>query len=203
MDKDQLSEELRQLVQFHGHLCPGLLIGYRVSRAAIREGGFEKGKDEEIVARVENDSCAVDAIQYMMGCTFGKGNLAFVDHGKHVYTFWSRKKEKALRISFRENLWERYPEIKHLREKAASTPLSKEEESTINALRTKIEKKLLELPDSELLLIKENTEPPPQKASIHNSIPCDLCGEWTMETRMRLLSGKRLCIPCFAEKERP
>lgn len=202
MDKDHIPEDLSQVVKFHGHLCPGLLIGYRVSKAAIKEGGIEKGRDEETVACVENDSCAVDAIQYMTGCTFGKGNLVFVDHGKHVYTFWNRNKGTALRISFSENLWGRHPEIKVLREKALSHPLSKEEKATLKALRSEIERELLELPDDELLSIKATEEAPPQKASIHSSIKCDLCGEWAMETRIRLLSGKRLCMPCFMEMEK-
>jgi formylmethanofuran dehydrogenase subunit E len=193
---------LSQVVKFHGHLCPGLLIGYRVSKAAIKDGGIETGRDEETVACVENDSCAVDAIQYMTGCTFGKGNLVFVDHGKHVYTFWNRNKGTALRISFSENLWGRHPEIKVLREKALSHPLSKEEKATLKALRSEIERELLELPDDELLSIKATEEAPPQKASIHSSIKCDLCGEWAMETRIRLLSGKRLCMPCFMEMEK-
>jgi hypothetical protein len=45
---------------------------------------------------VENDSCAVDAVQVMTGCTFGKGNLIFRDYGKQAYTFMSRATGKAL-----------------------------------------------------------------------------------------------------------
>ncbi|MDP4855813.1 MAG: TraR/DksA C4-type zinc finger protein [Desulfobacterales bacterium] len=29
------------------------------------------------------------------------------------------------------------------------------------------------------------------------SLACDGCGENVMETRCRLLKGRRLCIPCF------
>lgn len=202
MDKYQIPEELRQVVKFHGHLCPGLLIGYRVSKAAMREAGIERGRDEEIAVRVENNSCAVDAIQYMTGCTFGKGNFIFVDHGKHVYTFWDRRQGNAYRVSVSVNLWESHPELKALREKALSVSLSREEETTLKAFRAKIERELLELPDDELLSIKNSRELPPQKARIYGSIKCDQCGEWAMETRIRLLSGKRLCIPCFMEMER-
>ena len=86
------------VVDFHGHSCPGLALGYRVSQRALRE---LKGRseDEEIVAVVENNSCAVDAVQVMTGCTFGKGNLIFRDYGKQVYTFIRRPSGKYIRIS--------------------------------------------------------------------------------------------------------
>jgi len=55
-----------------------------VAKAALREFGAGRPQDEELVAVVENDSCAADAIQFITGCTFGKGNLIFHDFGKHV-----------------------------------------------------------------------------------------------------------------------
>lgn len=72
--------DLREAIQFHGHLCPGLALGYRVAKAALRELKAERPRDEELVAIVENDSCAADAIQFITGATFGKGNLIFRDY---------------------------------------------------------------------------------------------------------------------------
>src|SRR5512135_2994584 len=91
--------DLRETIQFHGHLCPGLALGYRVAKAALRELKADRPRDEELVAVVENDSCAVDAIQFITGCTFGKGNFIFRDYGKHVYTFYNRRTAQGVRIS--------------------------------------------------------------------------------------------------------
>ena len=91
--------DLREAIQFHGHLCPGLALGYRVAKAALRELKAERPRDEELVAIVENDSCAADAIQFITGATFGKGNLIFRDYGKHVYTFFNRRTNHGVRIS--------------------------------------------------------------------------------------------------------
>jgi formylmethanofuran dehydrogenase subunit E len=91
-------KKLNEVVEFHRHVCPGLVLGYRVSAFALKELG-KKAKDEEIVAIVENNSCAVDAVQAMTGCTFGKGNLIFRDYGKQVYTFMKRPSNRAIRIS--------------------------------------------------------------------------------------------------------
>ena len=67
-----LSPELIQkTTDFHGHWCPGLALGIRAAEWALNELG--KAGDEEIVALVETDMCGVDAIQFLTGCTFGKG----------------------------------------------------------------------------------------------------------------------------------
>ena len=35
------------------------------------------------------------------GCTFGKGNLRFLDYGKHVYTFYDRRSGRGVRVATR------------------------------------------------------------------------------------------------------
>lgn len=91
--------DLARVVKFHGHFCGGILIGYRAAKIALDRLATGRAEDEELVAIVENDSCAVDAVQVLTGCTFGKGNLFFRDHGKHVYTFALRPSGRAVRIS--------------------------------------------------------------------------------------------------------
>ncbi len=88
-----------EVTKFHGHICPGTVIGYRAALIALRAFASKKSVDEELTTIVENDSCSVDAIQVVTGCTFGKGNLIFKDYGKHVYTFINRETGQALRIS--------------------------------------------------------------------------------------------------------
>lgn len=94
-----MDDDLKQAVEFHGHLCPGLAIGYRVAKY-IREH-YPRSEDEELVCIAENRSCSVDAVQEILGCTAGKGNLIFKDHGKQVFTFFSRDDGRATRIYFR------------------------------------------------------------------------------------------------------
>ena len=88
---------------FHGHICPGSAIGYKAAEAAFNELKSDRSADEELVAIIENDSCAVDAVQVVTGCTFGKGNLIFMDHGKQVYTFITRDNEDAVRVSLKSS----------------------------------------------------------------------------------------------------
>ena len=60
---------------FHGHVCPGLTIGYRAALYAMDLLGLTFSDDEQVVCITENDACGVDAIQAILGCSIGKGNL--------------------------------------------------------------------------------------------------------------------------------
>jgi len=76
---------LEKLVGFHGHMCTGLALGVRAANMALRALGAEGGTD--LVVTVETDTCSVDAIQVLTGCTFGNGRLYYRDHAKNAYTF--------------------------------------------------------------------------------------------------------------------
>jgi len=98
-DERRTQRELDQIIKFHGHFCGGIVVGYVAARIALERLGSRRAEDEELVAIVENDSCAVDAVQVVTGCTLGKGNLIFRDYGKHVYTFAVRPSGRAVRVS--------------------------------------------------------------------------------------------------------
>ena len=87
-----------ECVAFHGHSCPGLTIGYKAALYAIRLLDLSFSEDEEVVCISENDACCVDAIQIMLGCTAGKGNLLFHMTGKMAFTFLNRETGKSVRI---------------------------------------------------------------------------------------------------------
>jgi formylmethanofuran dehydrogenase subunit E len=88
-------------VAFHGHECPGLAIGVKACEAAAEKMGIGVSDDEEIVCVTENDACGVDAIQALLSCTFGKGNLLYRGTGKHAFSFFDRKNNKKVRVCLR------------------------------------------------------------------------------------------------------
>lgn len=168
-----------EAVQFHGHSCPGLAMGYRMTKAALNYFSQPRAKDEELVAIVENDACGTDAVQFLSGCTFGKGNLIFKDHGKMVYTFYHRSNREAIRIS-------RPAEFK---EKLTDKDLSRDEMIDW----------ILSASENEIVKLEEITIPEPEFARILKTVICEFCGETVTETRVRELEGKTACIPCKNE----
>lgn len=166
-----LPEELNPVIAFHGHFCPGVLIGWRASKLALKLLEVERDRDEELVAITENDACGVDAVQYLLGCTFGKGNLVFRDYGKQAFTVFRRADGKGVRMML----------------KAPDRELTREESA----------RRLLEESDEALFTVGEPKEPMPQRAMIRTSACCDACGERAMETRIRETEdGRHLCVPC-------
>ncbi len=195
---DQATEagDLERIVEFHGHMCPGLALGIQAARIALREIGAH-APDEEVVATVETDMCAVDAIQFLTGCTFGKGNLVHRDLGKNAYTFWRRSDGKAIRISGRPGVRRRDPEHQELFEKTAAGEITPSERERFQELHLRRSREILETPPEKLFTVLPVDDAPPRRARVHVSLACDSCGEETMETRVRLLREKRLCPDCF------
>lgn len=186
------------VVRFHGHSCPGLALGYRVGLRALKELGLERGaQDEEIVAIVENDSCAVDAIQVLTGCTFGKGNLIFRDYGKQVYSIVKRPSGEGVRISIDFNPPEETEEEKDAWKRYSEGDRSEEVLRVIHSRKAKRLEAILNASDEELMKLKKIKIELPPEASIYKSVRCEVCGEKVAEPKARLRDGKIVCIPCF------
>ena len=176
----EITEDLQKTIDFHGHLCPGMAIGYRASKAALDRMGLRRAYDEELVCVVENNSCSVDAVQYLTGCTFGKGNLIFKDYGKQVFTFAFRHKPgRALRVSLRPD--------------AIPPPAVDIDPAERRQRALEI---LLSSPPGDLYYMDEVDFEIPEEARIEPSIPCQNCGEPTMQSRLVEKEGRPLCIPC-------
>jgi len=190
----QTNETLQKVIDFHGHICPGLSYGYRAAAAALDRLG-KRAEDEEIVAIVENNSCAVDAVQVMTGCTFGKGNLIYKDYGKQVYTFFSRATGEGFRISIVFSQ-EESPEEKTIWVKFRNGNKDPETIQKVHFMKSRKVKAILSAKEAEVLSVKPVMLPLPPKARIYPSVRCEICGEKTMEPRTIKKMGKRLCIPC-------
>jgi formylmethanofuran dehydrogenase subunit E len=182
---------------FHGHMCPGLAIGVRAAEIALREIG-PHAVDEEVVAVVETDMCAVDAIQLLTGCTFGKGNLLHRDVGKNAFTFFRRSDGRAIRIVTKPSGFV-LPDATSpvARDAAAAADVPREAEAA-RAERTRL---ILEAPAERLFTVSQVHAAPPHVARVHRSVTCAQCAEAVMETRIRLFEGRSLCIPCFEARE--
>ncbi|NQV18353.1 MAG: TraR/DksA C4-type zinc finger protein [Armatimonadetes bacterium] len=172
----------QEAVQFHGHSCPGLAMGYRMTKAALEFFSTERAVDEEMVAIVENDACGTDAVQFLSGCTFGKGNLIFKDFGKMVYIFYHRASGKAIRIGRKSSF----------RTKLSDTQISSEER--INLILTS--------PEKDIVQIEEINIPEPEYSRIFDTVLCEICEESVVESKTRKLNGKIVCIPCYEKQKK-
>jgi len=190
-------ETVTKVAEFHGHMCPGLALGIRAAEVALAEIG-PHSTDEEVVAIVETDMCGVDAVQYLTGCTFGKGNLIHRDYGKNVFTFLRRSDGRAVRVSMRPGgFGPDDPRREDLRTKIRLRAASDEERARFWQMQRERSEHVLTAPLEQLYEVRDVTLEPPRVARIHASVECAHCGEPTMETRIRQLRAEQLCVPCF------
>ena len=163
-------------VAFHGHECGGLTIGYKASMYAITLLGLTFSEDENVVCISENDACGVDAIQVMLGCSVGKGNLLFHMRGKQAYSFYNRKTGKAVRLILKPK-----PE-----------GMTKQESFAYYQ----------SLEPEQMFDVKEATIALPEPARLFDSYVCDCCGELTGANWIRLAGKKKLCLDCYESYDR-
>ena len=159
---------------FHGHACGGLAIGYRASLYAKELLSFHtRASDAELVCIAETDGCAIDAVQFILGCTAGKGNLIVRPRGKQAFTFYDRSSGNGVRIMLK--------------------PIG-------NLSREEKQQRLLTAEASELFITMPPREPMPKKAPAFRSLACARCGELTAEPYLRIRNGQTVCLDCMEEE---
>ncbi|HDI60593.1 MAG TPA: formylmethanofuran dehydrogenase [Desulfobacteraceae bacterium] len=190
-------EDFKRCLEFHGHLCPGVSIGYRAARAAMDFLAAQRSEDEEVVAVVETDACSADAVQVLTGCTFGKGNFIYHDHGKMVLTLLNRKTGRGVRVAMKPDAFAPDPEHMALIQKVSRGEASEEEKARFHQRHTQRSHEVLTMETEALFKIEPARVDLPPKARIAPSEPCAVCGEPTMATKMEEVEGRRLCRDCF------
>ncbi len=163
-------------VAFHGHSCGGLSIGYRAALYAMDLLDISFADNEQVVCISENDACGVDAIQVLLGCSIGKGNLLFHMTGKQAFSFYNRESGQSVRLILKPKPLGMTKEesFQYYHETAA--------EDLFTAMETKIDL--------------------PVQAKIFDSYDCDCCGEKTGANWIRLAGEKKLCLDCYESYNR-
>lgn len=166
----------KQCVAFHGHQCPGLALGVRLCEYVQETLKLRRADDEQLVCIAETDACPGDAVQVLLGCTFGKGNLLYRPTGKTAYNFYNRTTGASVRVVARKN----------------NRDMSREER----------QRWILNAPLEELFTTTEVKYPLPEHARIFKTVTCELCGEGMAEHMARLQDGKVVCMHCFRPYDR-
>jgi formylmethanofuran dehydrogenase subunit E len=170
---------LKKAADFHGHICGGIVMGTRMSLAAMNALGLKPGvKNKNLIVYAEIDRCMTDAIQSVTGCSLGHRSLKHVDYGKFAATYINTDTGKAVRATVKEHF---------------SNGGSMEESL----------KRIALIPDSQLVTLEDVTVSIPE-----NDLPglpkaeatCAECGELIMDGRDVKKGGKVMCRACAGKK---
>jgi len=191
------SDDFKKCADFHGHICPGLAIGYRAARAALDWLKERRAMDEEMVATVETDACGTDALQVLTGCTMGKGNLIQKDYGKHVYTVVSRNSGEGVRVALKAGALELSERHQELVQKLIGGEATPEDRKEFWVLHIRKAREILGKSPEDLFTIKSANMVVLPKAMIEPSKLCEHCGEPTMDSKLTEKDGHYLCRDCL------
>ncbi|MGE5172304.1 MAG: FmdE family protein [Betaproteobacteria bacterium] len=179
-------ELLAESVRIHGHLCPGQVLGVRMSMLGLNSINIldPRGRDRKhLMVFVEMDRCATDAVQSVTGCSLGHRTMKFVDYGKMAATYMNLKTKKAVRIVAREESREkakgRFPDIE-------------------NKYMTQLEAYKV-MSDDELFEVMEvavKVRPEDMPGRPMRRVQCDSCGEHAQDMREVYRDGMVLCLAC-------
>lgn len=189
--------DYRQCVDFHGHTCMGLTLGYLAATLALRILREEREVDEELVCITETDACCCDAVQVLTGCTFGKGNLLYRDIGKMAFTFGSRTTGEGIRLAMYPGVMNAPEEENNLLAKIRNGSASPREISTYEALHEQRSTDLFAKGPEGFFSVEEARIALPDKARIAPSRLCGICGEPVMETKLQEVHGTLHCRDCL------
>ncbi len=93
-------EVVEILARFHTHLGPYLIVGARMAETAINRLGFDPFIMKVVAHTGINPpiSCMIDGIQFISGCTLGKGNITVIDKGKPEAVFTMNNETLKMRL---------------------------------------------------------------------------------------------------------
>jgi formylmethanofuran dehydrogenase subunit E len=175
---DLARADFEATLAFHGHLCLDIAMGYRVATAALKalEGIVDDPK--ALVATVGNDTCAVDAVQAVTGCTFGKRNLVPNLTGKPAYTWQHAASGEGVRVYV--HYWEGFDPDGGFRQRMRDFKdgrLPPDEAAAFEAEHQGLIDHILAAPQDELFTLRRVQAPPPPRSGGFQSHPCAGCGE--------------------------
>jgi formylmethanofuran dehydrogenase subunit E len=100
-----MNDILKTIEQFHGHLGPYAVLGYKMGKIACEHLGSDPFDKKVTVSTGTTPpiSCIIDGIQLGSGCTLGKGNIA-VKYENTPKAEFSDKKGNTITITLEKHI---------------------------------------------------------------------------------------------------
>jgi formylmethanofuran dehydrogenase subunit E len=180
-----LDDLLAEAVAFHGHLCPGQVLGVRMTLAGCRELSLPDPRraGKRLVVFVEIDRCATDAVEVLTGTSLGKGTLRHADYGKMAATFVDTARGAAVRVGVRD-------EARVLAPRYAPGIADRREAQSV-AYRL--------MPETELLRVEPVVVDAAWLERRRERATCAGCGEGVTYGRAVHRGARDYCRPCAGE----
>lgn len=190
--RDVLASDVDGVVDFHGHMCVGLALGIRATELAMQRLGEHRHQGRVVVV-AETRTCSIDAVQFLTGCTLGKGNLVVRDLAKTAFTFLVPG-EGGVRVAARAPVTNAtYGQIFTRLVNGTGTPVDRER---FARMQRQLSTTVLNVREEDLFDVTPVVGEVPPLPAVSPSIPCPRCGELTMEGSLVVTDSSSLCPTC-------
>jgi formylmethanofuran dehydrogenase subunit E len=194
-------EERKVLIDtfaFHGHRCWASTAGVRAGLAALRSLGLARAGAKSLHATVEigdhhGAMCFADGVQFVTGCTFGKGNIDKTGQGRLALTLVDKTADQKVRVAYRPTLQPRIKESAFMRQRTAGVPA----DQIPDADQWELVDLLWEAPEGDVLTVEDVVPAAwhePEEA-VRFAV-CLGCGELVAEPYLRVVAGEQRCLAC-------
>jgi formylmethanofuran dehydrogenase subunit E len=186
----QVDQLVEASARAHGHLCPGQVIGVRMSILGLGLLGYAcpPGHPDikNLVGIVEVERCLADAVGTSTGLSFGRGSLKLINLGLLAATFIDLPSGRAVRIVSRDEARDLAP--------AYAPGLANAHAAQSTAYRV--------MTDAELFCVQRvavSLKPEEIPGSRPPKVACQKCGVLVRSGQVRRIDGRELCAPCAGQ----
>lgn len=188
---------VKRVADFHGHLCPELVIGMKACEYAhmlLQEHGQPPGR---VSVLAENSTSALDALQVLLGVTFGNQSLRVFDYGKHNYTFMPRGPGSGFTLRLRPQHYENKEEYEKLEARVGNRKITLDEVAEFQLLLDARVLQLLSSDPQDLFSVESCRCNVASMETPTVYVNCSCCGEQVLRERALRVGGTIYCVPCF------
>ncbi len=194
-----INMELKKLGEFHGHICPDLVLGSKACELAKELLGEERMEREGLVVYAQNVTSALDAIQYLLGCTLGNRRLLVEDWGRHNYRFTLLASGEGVELKLRlRRIY--HEELQRLEEKVALGEATIEDLALYQILVDEKVKMLVSMDADRIYSYSRYREAPPKIEIPTGIVSCRACKESVALYACVETPEGFVCKKCFFSK---
>ena len=190
---------LKRIADFHGHLCPDLVLGARLCERVLDLVPSEGHGNALAAIIAENCTSALDAIQIMLGITLGNQRLKVMNFGKHNYTIIPKKGDTGFRFVLNGQSFDNEDVYRRLSEKMLDNTISTDEVAKLQVCLDQRVEYLLGQPRETLFAVEliEKETYVPEIPSVY--LTCCRCGQQMLGSHAIRYQDKDYCISCMQQ----
>lgn len=192
---------LKRIADFHGHLCPDLIIGGKLCEYIQQTMPASEPANGIATIIAENCTSALDAIQVILGTTMGNQRLKVMDLGKHSYTIIPKSITDSFRIVLNYQVYKDEDAYKRLSNKMLENNILMDEVVSLQMMIDERVKYLLKQPPESLFRVEaiDREKQLPEVPSVY--LTCCQCNEQVLSSHVVEYGDRIYCLSCLRQME--